>query len=173
MNWIVAMMMMGDPGWGIVRTQAGTVYVTDVIRNVVWRVDASGKVGAALRERHAHGLMLDTEGKLVGDQTDYDPGTQKFSRWAWKLEEEKLVRLAGVPKELEKPKGLPASLARIAGWEVSGFIEDGEAWWLLEHIPMKEFEGIHTRKAPYLQVRRVEKKTGIGRVLLQVAQGAP
>lgn len=38
---------------------------------------------------------------------------------------------------------------------------------------MKELEGIHTQKAPYLQVRRVEKKTGVGKVLLQVAQGAP
>lgn len=98
-------MMMGDPNWGIVRTQAGKVYATDVIRNVVWKVDASGRVGAALRERHAHGLMLNAEGKLVGDQTDYDPQTQKFSRWAWKIEGEKLVRLAAVPKDWKSRRG--------------------------------------------------------------------
>lgn len=37
-------------------------------------------------------------------------------------------------------------------------------------LALKEFEGIHTRKEPYLQVRRVEKKTGVGRVLLRVAR---
>jgi hypothetical protein len=109
----------------------------------------------------------------VGDQTDYDPVTQKFSRWAWKLEGERLVRLEAIPKGLEKPQTLPASLPRVAGWEVSGFVEDQEAWWILEHIPMKEFEGIHTRKEPYLQVRRLDKRTGVGVVLLRVSKLAP
>jgi hypothetical protein len=173
MNWLILLMVVGDPGWGIVRTAAGTVYVTDVIRNVVWKVDPNRRAGAALRERHAHGLMLDGQGRLVGDQTDYDPVTQKFSRWAWRLEGEKLVRLDGVPKDLDKPKQLPGALPRVSGWEVSGFAEDSAAWWILEHIPMKEFEGIHTRKEPYLQVRRVEKKTGVGSVVLRVSQREP
>jgi hypothetical protein len=56
---------------------------------------------------------------------------------------------------------------------VSGFVEDAEAWWILEHIPMREFEGIHTRKGPYLQVRRFDKRTGVGVVLLRVSRLVP
>ena len=99
MTWLILMMVLGDPGWGIVKTKAGSVYAADVIRNVVWKVDANGRA--------------------------------------------------------------------------SGFVEDAEAWWILEHIPMREFEGIHTRKEPYLQVRRFDKRTGVGVVLLRVSRSAP
>jgi hypothetical protein len=43
MNWLILMMVLGDPGWGIVEAKAGNVYAADVIRNVVWKVDASGR----------------------------------------------------------------------------------------------------------------------------------
>lgn len=173
MIWTAALCLFLDPGWGIVRTQTGKIYAGDVIRNVVWSVDTSGRVEAAIRDRHAHALAIDGRGRLMGDQTDYDPRTQKFSRWVWRLENGVAVRLDVTPSWLGKPQGLPAGIPKLSGWEISGATESASDWFVLEHIPMQEFEGIHTRQGPYLQVRRIGKANGNSTVILSVSRSSP
>jgi hypothetical protein len=173
MTWFSILLLFSDPGWGITRSNIGDLYVGDVIRNIVWRIDKQEQVSKALQNRHSHSLGMNENQLLIGDQTDYDPNTKVFTRWAWQLEAGKLKRLPQVPASFKKPSSIPKQIPTAPGWDISGFTETAEHWWILEHIPMQEFEGIHTRKAPYLQVRKVEKQSNRSQIMLQVSQSAP
>lgn len=55
---------MGHPGDGIAVAGDGTVYFSDVVRNVIWKADARGELSAFARGLHSHSIAMDKDGNV-------------------------------------------------------------------------------------------------------------
>jgi sugar lactone lactonase YvrE len=61
---------LAHPGTGIVVTRRGEIYFADVLRDTIWKVDAQGKLTAALADHHTHNISMDRDGNLYGETVE-------------------------------------------------------------------------------------------------------
>ena len=82
------------PSRGIAVDERGTVYFSDLIR--VWRID-----GARLRlvrrnpGTHTHALAIDPAGRLVWEESAYDPARNSYAESIWQLAGNRVSRRLG------------------------------------------------------------------------------
>ena len=69
-------------GWGIASTPDGRLYVTDVARRIVWRIEPDGRVEPALEGVHAHALVTIADGSVYGA----DAGAEAPFGHVWRID---------------------------------------------------------------------------------------
>lgn len=106
---LVAGRATAHPAWGIVVADDGSVLFSDVGRNVVWRVDAEGRLDVVVRDRHSHLLHVDQDGTLVGEHVEYDEPRRAWRRAVWRLSPD------GVVTDMEAPDDVHAVGVRVGG----------------------------------------------------------
>lgn len=79
---------LAHPGNGVAIGSDGVVYFSDVERNVIWKVDADGRLSALAHGLHSHAISLDDTGHLWAEHLQYVPERASGSQW-----ERTLVRL--------------------------------------------------------------------------------
>ena len=65
-----------DPGTGLVVLRDSCVVFGDPARNLVWRIDARGRVSVLVRGKHVHRLRLDRDGAIVSEHLEYINGRE-------------------------------------------------------------------------------------------------
>lgn len=92
LGWLVVSLLMcvsvsavavAHPGDGIVVTPDGTIYFTDVVRKVIWKLSTDGTLSPAKRDRWTHSLFLAADGTLY-----YEREVQRGDAWLmsfWKM----------------------------------------------------------------------------------------
>jgi hypothetical protein len=53
-------------GWGIVRRADGSIVVTDIPANTVWRIATDGRIERVMRDTHSHALVIGADGAVYG-----------------------------------------------------------------------------------------------------------
>lgn len=74
------------PPRGIVADARGAVYFSDLER--IWKVDRAGRMTlarAGVPGRHIHELVIDPNGAIHGEETSYDPATERWPSALWKM----------------------------------------------------------------------------------------
>ncbi len=71
------------PANGIVEDQNGNVLFADVGRNIIWRIDTTGKTVPYITGVHSHDLWLDKFGQLHGEHIEYKAAEQTFYYSYW------------------------------------------------------------------------------------------
>lgn len=79
-----ANMALAHPSSGIVVDKSGAVIFADERRNVVFRIDAAGKLTQWITRKHCHELFLDKEGSLYGEHLEYLSETTSWRSSIWK-----------------------------------------------------------------------------------------
>ena len=85
---------IAHPSRGIAVDREGTIYFSDLIR--IWRLD-----GTRLRlvhrnpGTHTHALAIDASGRLVWEESSYDPASQVFRETIWELRGNRAARRFG------------------------------------------------------------------------------
>jgi hypothetical protein len=97
---------LAHPGRGIVVNSANEVFVSDAVRSVVWKIDATGHVSAAARNLHSHWLSLADDGSILADHLWYEPADQSFPRGLKRITPDGKVETIIEPKI--DPHGLDA-----------------------------------------------------------------
>jgi tetratricopeptide (TPR) repeat protein len=73
------------PGWGITIDLARRVCFVDTDEDVLWCLDALDNPAAMARGLHAHDLLLDPSGSLVGDELLWDSRWRRWRRGRWEI----------------------------------------------------------------------------------------
>lgn len=139
-TWALAFMVIASAagaheGWGIVRDSLGRLYVADIPANTVWRIDANGRMTAAMRV-HSHALVVGAGGAIYGTDVHVSSGIREV----WRLD------LSGrrtdvVAKSGSIPLNLQAFLIAVDGtvYSVSVFQydrpPDARELFLLRRLP--------------------------------------
>lgn len=63
--------IVAHPGWGIVIDKRGQIYFSDVNRNLIWKIEKSGKVIQVAANKHSHDLWIDDAGYVYGEHIWY------------------------------------------------------------------------------------------------------
>ncbi|HEX7087780.1 MAG TPA: hypothetical protein VF198_15575 [Vicinamibacterales bacterium] len=116
------------PAWGLVVARDGSIYFSDVGRNVVWRAGMDGRLQVVVRDRHSHILNLEADGALVGEHVEYDEPRRLWRRSVWRLDPAGLtvfeadeyiptagVEVAGERIVVETTEEPPRQI-RVVGW---------------------------------------------------------
>ena len=72
------------PSSGIVVDRNGAVIFADERRNIVFRIDADGKLTQWVTRKHSHELFLDSEGNLYGEHLEYLSESSGWRSSIWK-----------------------------------------------------------------------------------------
>lgn len=98
------------PSRGIAVDERGTIYFSDLIR--VWRIDGT-RLGLVHRNpgTHTHALAIDPAGRLVWEESAYDPGRQSYSESVWQLAGNRVSRRIGPLGP--PPRGLGITFDRV------------------------------------------------------------
>lgn len=100
---------LAHPSRGIVAGRDGAIYFSDLVR--IWRIDGTR---LALVHRnpgtHSHSLGLDPAGRLVWEESAYDPATKAYRETIWQLVGGRVSRRAGPVSP--PPRGLGISFDR-------------------------------------------------------------
>ncbi len=82
------------PSRGIAVDRGGTVYFSDLIR--VWRLDGT-RLRLVRRNpgTHTHALALDAAGRIVWEESSYDPARKAYTETIWELSGGRAVRRFG------------------------------------------------------------------------------
>lgn len=85
---------LAHPSHGIAVDRGGTVYFSDLIR--VWRLDGT-RLRLVRRNpgTHTHALAIDPSGRLVWEESSYDPASQAYRETVWQLDGSRLARRFG------------------------------------------------------------------------------
>lgn len=71
--------------WGIVLDGQGQVYFANVLHGgTVWKIDAQGRLSRFVTGKHSHGLVIDDQGNLYGEQIRYDNAVNRWTTILWK-----------------------------------------------------------------------------------------
>ncbi len=65
---LLAHFAIAHPAWGIIMDEQGNFYFADIghhERGTLWRLSASGKLTALLKDFHAHNVVLDARGNII------------------------------------------------------------------------------------------------------------
>jgi hypothetical protein len=91
------------PSRGIVVDRGGTVYFSDLVR--VWRLDGT-RLQLVRRNpgSHTHSMAIDGAGRIVWDESTYDPGRDTYSETVWELARDRPRRRFGPMRP--PPRGL-------------------------------------------------------------------
>lgn len=85
---------IAHPSRGIAVTADGTVYFSDLIR--IWRVDRNGlQLVHRNPGTHTHALAIDPSGRLVWEESAYDPAAQRYRETIWQLSGKRVMRRFG------------------------------------------------------------------------------
>jgi hypothetical protein len=76
--------VVAHPSSGIVVDKSGAVIFSDERRNLVFRIDAAGKLSQWIIRKHCHELFLDGEGNLYGEHLEYLSETTSWRSSIWK-----------------------------------------------------------------------------------------
>lgn len=97
------------PSRGIVVDQSGTIYFSDLIR--VWRLDGT-RLSLVHRNpgTHTHSLALDPAGRLIWEESAYDPSRDTYAESIWQLSGNRVSRRFGPFSP--PPRGLGISFDR-------------------------------------------------------------
>ena len=87
-----------DPGTGILVLRDGSAVFGDPERNIIWKIDLSGRTSVLVRDRHSHLLRLERDGAIVGDHLEYVSAKSQWRSSFWRL-----APGAHVPVEIEGP----------------------------------------------------------------------
>lgn len=75
---------LAHPSNGIVVDKSGAVIFSDERRNIVFRIDAAGKLTPWITRKHCHELFLDGEGNLYGEHLEYLSESASWRSSIWK-----------------------------------------------------------------------------------------
>lgn len=91
------------PSRGIAVDRGGTVYFSDLIR--VWRLDGT-RLRLVRRNpgTHTHSMAIDGAGRLVWEESSYDPGRGTYTETVWELAGDRARRRFGPMRP--PPRGL-------------------------------------------------------------------
>ena len=70
-------------GWGIVVAPDKTIFVADVLATTVWRIRPTGGTSVLWHGAHSHGLALDRQGNVYGENARFAGG--KFVVTVWRV----------------------------------------------------------------------------------------
>lgn len=87
-----------DPGTGILVLRDGSAVFGDPERNIIWKIDLSGRTSVLVRDRHSHLLRLERDGAIVGEHLEYVSANGQWRSSFWRL-----APGARVPKDIEGP----------------------------------------------------------------------
>ena len=82
------------PSRGIVVDRGGTVYFSDLVR--IWRLDGS-RLRLVRRNpgTHTHALAIDPQGRIVWEESSYDPASGQYNETIWQLSGNRPARRFG------------------------------------------------------------------------------
>ncbi|GAB4417742.1 MAG: hypothetical protein OHK0021_23290 [Bryobacter sp.] len=139
--YFAALPLVAHPGWGLVETPDGRLYVADVLNNTVWEIHPNGTSKMLVQGRHSHALCFDSHGVLWGDHTDYDPQTKNFQRTTWRLDGTRaMVATGACPGATRGRLQIPSEIPRAKGWEIWAFQDTPRGTAVLEHAEISAFE---------------------------------
>lgn len=73
----------GHPANGMVVDRSGYIYVSDVSRNVIWRISPAGRTTRYLDHLHSHDLWIDSLDQLHGEHLDFRASENAFYYSYW------------------------------------------------------------------------------------------
>jgi hypothetical protein len=74
-----------DPGTGILVLRDGSAVFGDPERNIIWKIDLSGRVSVLVRDRHSHLLRLERDGAIIGEHLEYVSASSQWRSSFWRL----------------------------------------------------------------------------------------
>lgn len=82
---LCATVVSADPGTGLLVLADGAAVFGDPERNIVWRIDADGRVRPLVRDRHSHLLRLERDGAITGEHLEYIAAGARWRTSFWRL----------------------------------------------------------------------------------------
>jgi hypothetical protein len=89
--------LLAHPSSGIVVNPQGDVYFVDERRNIVWKVDGSGRLSRLASNLHSHQLRIDAAGNLYGESVRFLPHNNSWEGSLWKATPKGVVSLIHGP----------------------------------------------------------------------------
>ena len=69
------------PASGIVVAESGDVYVSDVERNIIWKVSRDGSLIAFANGLHSHSIAMDHRGSIYAEHLRFVPENTTDRQW--------------------------------------------------------------------------------------------